>query len=363
MIRDIENKFRKCFKLAVKGETLAFPNPNVACLIYFNEELVASGIHQEFGKAHAEVNAINNLKEYFTKHSDLQSRFSNFQNFASSCEFILNLEPCSHYGNTPPCTLLIEESGFRKIAFAAYDTNPIVYKKSLEKFSDSSYEVTRPEDLSKEIQSEAQFINRAFFSVKKKEASNELAVYISLKIASYPNGNMITKEGDQWITGEESRKDVHRLRSTNQIIITSSSTLKADKAKYNVRHSAEDLDLLDTKDPDLCVIYHQEKIEAQELDSSRKVFYEKLDDLEKESLEKLIRKLSFQGYQKIIIEAGPRISHAFLESGLVDEFIAYQPKEDRSESEFIESVKNEFQFDNSRQKVFDFEKDFKVVFY
>lgn len=348
MIKNIEDKFKKCFELAVQGETLAFPNPNVACLIYFQEKLIARGIHQEFGKAHAEVIAITEAKEFF-KADD---RFKVFSDFAAECELILNLEPCSHYGNTPPCTSLIIESGFKKIGFAAYDTNPKVYKQSLNKFSDKSFEITKPEDLNKEIQEEALYINRTFFSIKQKEADNKLAVYLSLKIASYPNGDMITKEKDQWITGKESRTDVHRLRSTNQVLITTSSTLKADTPKYNVRHEGSELNLLSTRDPDICVIHNKEKIELEKIDSERKVIYEQLNSLDKESLEAIVRKLAFQGYQKIMIEAGPKLSKAFLESGLVDEFICYQPKENRSIEDFKSDLVKEFKLDSGKGEAF-----------
>jgi diaminohydroxyphosphoribosylaminopyrimidine deaminase / 5-amino-6-(5-phosphoribosylamino)uracil reductase len=361
MIKNIEEKFKKCFELAVQGETLAFPNPNVACLIYFKEELIAQGIHREFGKAHAEVHAINDAKKYFSETLNLKIKYDSFEAFASECELILNLEPCSHYGNTPPCTSLIQESGFKKIAFAAYDTNPKVYKKSLEKFSDINYQIIKPEDLSTEIQKEAQFINRSFFSIKAKESENKLAVYISVKVASYSDGKMLTKDSNKWISSKKSRKDVHKLRSTNQLIITSSSTIIADKPKYNVRHSHQDLDLLDTKDPDICVVYNKKKIELDDIKSPRKVFYEKLNSLEEDSLKKLIRKLSFQGYQKIMIEAGPRLSRAFIKSKLVDELIIYQPKSNQLIEACIKNNQEIFDFKADQIEYADFKDDYKLM--
>jgi diaminohydroxyphosphoribosylaminopyrimidine deaminase/5-amino-6-(5-phosphoribosylamino)uracil reductase len=360
MIENLEGKFKKCFELATLGETLAFPNPNVACLIYHDECLVSYGIHKEFGKAHAEVNAINNLKEIFSK-SDLHKKYKSFTDYASECELILNLEPCCHYGNTPPCTSLIIESGFKKISFSSYDTNPKVHKKSLEIFSNSIFELISPEKLSQEIQEKSQFINRAFFSIRKKEIENRVSTYLSLKIASYPNGNMLTQDGARWITCEESRKDVHRLRSTNQILITTSSTIKADNPKYNVRHSAEDLKLLDIKDPDICVLYNKEKILPENTTSTRKIIYEKLDNLDKQTLEKIISELSFQGYQKIMIEAGPTLSKAFIASGLVDELIIYQPKNHRSKEKFIKEVESSFNYISSKNKIFELENDYKLV--
>lgn len=346
MINNIEEKFRKCFELAVQGETLAFPNPNVACLIYHKEKLISSGIHRNCGEAHAEVIAINKAKDFYSGSPELQKSYESFQDFAASCDLIVNLEPCSHFGQTPPCTLLIQNSGFKTIAFAAYDTNPEVHRKSLEIFADSSYNLIKPEDLSDEIQKEALFVNRVFFSIKKKEQEKKLPVYLTVKIASYPDGDMITKEADEWITCKEARKDVHRLRSANQILISSSSTIEADDPSYNVRHSGSDLNLLDTRDPDILVLFNKNQQELKDIESERKVIYERINDLNKESLEAIIEKLSFLGYQKIMVEAGPSLSHAFLGSDLIDELVIYQSIENRDESEFIKDLNSEFKSQN-----------------
>ena len=172
---------------------------------------------------------------------------------------------------------------------------------------------------------------------------------------------MLTQDGARWITCEESRKDVHRLRSTNQILITTSSTIKADNPKYNVRHSAEDLKLLDIKDPDICVLYNKEKIVPENTTNTRKIIYEKLDNLDKQTLEKIISELSFQGYQKIMIEAGPTLSKAFIASGLVDELIIYQPKNHRSKEKFIKDVESSFNYISTKNKIFVLENDYKLI--
>jgi diaminohydroxyphosphoribosylaminopyrimidine deaminase / 5-amino-6-(5-phosphoribosylamino)uracil reductase len=172
---------------------------------------------------------------------------------------------------------------------------------------------------------------------------------------------MLTQDGAQWITCKESRKDVHRLRSINQIIITTSSTIKSDNPKYNVRHSAEDLKLLDIKDPDICVLYNKEKIVLDDGASARKIIYERITNLDNKTLEKIIDQLSFQGYQKIMIEAGPTLSKAFIASGLVDELIIYQPKNHRSKEKFIKDVECNFNFKSSESKIYELDSDYKLV--
>ena len=341
---------QKCFELAVQGETFAFPNPNVACLIYYKEELISYGVHRYQGKAHAEVIAITNLKE----------NFPNYQNYINECDLILNLEPCSHYGNTPPCTSLIKETGFKKVAFAAYDPNPAVYKRSLEILSE--LEIIKPEDLSDEIQEKAQLINRAFFAIKEKEQQKELPVWLSVKVASYPDGSMITKHEQQWITANTSRQDVHRYRSTSQLLITSSATVSADNPSYNVRHNASNLNLLDIKDPDIVELYQNTSTKLKSLDSNRRIFYKKISSIDKASLKQVLRELSFQGYQKIMVEAGPTLSSAFIESGLVDELIIYQPKENRSSAEFVKDCKEQFTNTMKLAQVEDFNEDYKAIF-
>lgn len=360
--KNLEEKMRKTFEFAKKGECLAFPNPNVACLIYHQEKLIASGVHQYYGHAHAEVIAINQFKEHYANSKELQAQYQSMEELASACELILNLEPCSHYGNTPPCTGLIKASGFKKIAFAAYDTNPKVFKRSLELFASPDYTLVKPEDLSPELQKQAKSINRAFFKIKEKENKNQLAVYLTLKVASYADGSMITKADDEWISSETSRRDVHRLRATSQVVITTSETIKQDKPRYTVRYDKDSLDLLDLKDPDLCILYKENKIQFTDDAKDRKVFYEKLASLDSEALLKLVTKLNSEGYQKIMIEAGPTLSHAFLDSGLLDEFVIYQNKSSRDTEEFVRDVSAKFQCAFENSLVEDFGEDYKLVF-
>lgn len=358
----LNEKFKKSFELAQQGECLAFPNPLVACLIYYQEQLLCHGIHRAHRQAHAEVIAINNFKEIFQE--SYKDKFNCLEDFAKECELILNLEPCSHYGNTPPCTKLIIETGFKKIAFASYDTNPKVFKKSLEIFADKSFVLKNPDNIQDSaIKEEAKYLNRVFFALQKKEQEQKLPIWLTIKIAAYADGNMLTKKDDEFISSAQSRQDVHRLRATQQIIITSSSTIKSDNPQYTVRHSSQELGLLDSKNPDICVLYHKNKIELNDnAKNSRKVIYKNIASLEKEELTKIITELNFQGYQKIMLEAGPRLTQAFLNSGLADEVIIYENKSSRTKTKFSQDTAKSFALEKfQHEKIYEFEDDFKLV--
>ena len=108
-------------------------------------------------------------------------------------------------------------------------------------------------------------------------------------------------------------------------------------------------------------LYNKEKIVPENTTNTRKIIYEKLDNLDKQTLEKIISELSFQGYQKIMIEAGPTLSKAFIASGLVDELIIYQPKNHRSKEKFIKDVESSFNYISTTYKIFVLENDYELI--
>ena len=206
-----EKLMRKCFRLAKlsKGENI--PNPFVGAVIYDEEkdEIISFGYHKKYGKNHAEVEAINNS-------------FGN----TKGKTIVVNLEPCSHFGKTPPCADLIIKSGFKKVVIAMKDPNPKVQGGGIEKLKKAGIEVVLGV-----LEKEAKELNKVFLKniLEKKP-------YVMLKTATTLDSKIATKEEkSKWITNELSRKYVQKLRSEYCGIMSASGTILKDNPRLNVR--------------------------------------------------------------------------------------------------------------------------------
>ncbi len=320
------NKFlKRCFELAQLGETYAFPNPIVGCVIVPNGEIISEGFHRKCGEAHAEVNAVNSV-------------LSNEPLFKESTIYV-SLEPCAHHGRTAPCADLIIKHKFKRLVFSSYDPNPLVSGQGIQRIREAGIEVIEPKDLDIKLVEESNWLNRVFFKLIVTQSQ-----WITLKIAATAEGSMISDE--KWITNSESRKDVHRLRSTHQLLVTSIATVRADNPLYTVRHSPEELGLVDIHNPDIAILKSNSDFTDTERkslnifqDVSKNVFEYKTNQDDSQALERFIEEMVSKGYQKIMIEAGPRLSQAFLESGLVDEIVHYAPTSNNS----VEKISNLYQ--------------------
>jgi diaminohydroxyphosphoribosylaminopyrimidine deaminase/5-amino-6-(5-phosphoribosylamino)uracil reductase len=306
-----------CFQLASQGETLAYPNPLVGCVITHQDKIIAQGFHREYGKLHAEPNAINSF---------LESQASSGVPL-KDCNIYINLEPCSHHGKTPPCADLIIKHSFKKLIYSSTDPNPLVAGKGAETVCLSGIEVLGPESLKNRIKQESTYLNRVFFH----RLNNPF--WLSCKIARNENLSMVSApdHGSTWFTNEESRRRAHRLRSTHQLLITSVSTVLADNPAYNIRFSPEALGLADIKDPDILILKYRRNFSSEDyrqlkvfqIESSRHLLEKKFHH-DYQDFSELLATLAEDGYSKTLIEAGPRLSLEFLKSGLVNELIIYQ---------------------------------------
>lgn len=202
---------KRCFTLAKRGAGKVSPNPLVGSVIVKNGKVIAEGWHEQYGQAHAEVNAIKNAKT----------------NIAGATLYV-NLEPCCHtQKQTPPCTPLIISKKFKKIVISNYDPNPKVSGKGISLLkSAGKFVVTGVlEDKGKEL-------NRFFF----KHIATELP-FVILKAAVSLDGK-ITKDINRksFITGEKANKFVHKMRSQYDAIMVGANTVKIDNPLLTVRH-------------------------------------------------------------------------------------------------------------------------------
>ncbi len=210
---------RRCLELASLGLGKVSPNPMVGAIVVWENEMgkpriVGEGWHKKYGEAHAEVNAIEEAKDYFQKQAsstfigDIPQSFQN-------CTIYVSLEPCSHFGKTPPCVDLILHHKIPKVVIACLDPNPLVSGKGVQKLQASAVEVRMGI-----LEKEAQFLNRRFFTFHIKRRP-----YIILKWAETLNKKMASLDGSPiTISSPLSHSLSHRWRTEEDAILIGKNT-------------------------------------------------------------------------------------------------------------------------------------------
>ena len=288
MIAQHKIYMKMCFELALQGKGLVSPNPMVGCVILDKEEnIVSKGYHKKCGENHAERDALLKLQN----------------NEAEGGTLYVNLEPCSHYGKTPPCVDLIIERKLKKVVIATRDPNPKV--NGLTKLKEAGIEVVEGV-----LEEEARFLNRVFF----KNINQELP-YVVLKTATTLDGKIATKTGDsKWITCDESRKEVYKMREEFDCILTSSNTVLADNPGMEHKFKCVlDKDNRTSKD---AKIYQQGEIYiANRLNTPLK--NGNLD------LRAVLEELYKKGVCSVFVECGGKLAGALLKENLIDEIYQF----------------------------------------
>ncbi len=197
-----EKYMKKCIQLAKQGEGNVSPNPLVGCVVLdkFGNE-ISTGYHARYGENHAERDALLKLKNGEENDGTL----------------IVNLEPCSHFGKTPPCTNLIIERGIKKVVIGMRDVNPKV--DGITKLKAAGIEV-----IEGILENECKTLNEIFI---KNQTQNK--PFIAIKTATTLDGKIATSNGSsKWITSEKAREEVKKIRNRYDAILTTSSTIIAD---------------------------------------------------------------------------------------------------------------------------------------
>lgn len=199
-----ENYMKKCIELAKNGEGQTSPNPMVGCVVLDkNENEISTGYHHKYGDNHAERDALLKLHNGEEKGGTL----------------IVNLEPCSHHGKTPPCADLIIERGLKKVVIGMQDVNPIVAGNGINKLQKAGIEV-----ISGIMEEECKKLNEIFI---KNMTQNKC--FIAIKTATTLDGKIATSNGSsKWITSSAAREKVKEIRNCYDAIMTTSSTILAD---------------------------------------------------------------------------------------------------------------------------------------
>lgn len=287
-------------------------------------EIVGEGYHLRAGESHAERNAL----------AAAAGR-------ASGATAYVTLEPCCHYGRTPPCTEGLVEAGVKRVVAAMLDPNPLVGGKGLEVLRNRGVEVQAGV-----LESEARSLNPGF--VKRM---TEGLPYLRCKIAASLDGRTAMPNGDsKWITSEAARRDVQVLRARSSAIIIGVGTLLADDPSLNVRLESRQLPggapgeqvrqplrvvvdstlrtpaqarMFDLPGSTLIACVKRDPVRATRVESAGAEVYVCPGSKGRVDLESLLRSLARREINEVLVEAGPTLAGAVLQAGLVDEILLY----------------------------------------
>ena len=294
-------------KLAKKGIGKVSPNPLVGCIIVKNEKIVGQGYHQKQGEPHAEINA---LKQAGIK--------------AKGASLYTNLEPCCHWGKTPPCTESIIRAGIKEVISAIEDPNPLVKGQGFKKLKQAKINVRFGIHSEKAININKSFIK---YITQKKP-------YVILKSAISLDGKISTQNGSsQWITSLKARRFGHQLRSETDAILVGAETIRKDNPTLSSHGKGKNpIKMIFTTNGKISTqahifnsesktfIFHTKEINPNH---SKKYFNSEWFDLSKSHKKKVASNLltlcAENKISKILIEGGGETSAFFLENNEVDE--------------------------------------------
>lgn len=281
---------------AKKGIGNTSPNPMVGCVIVKNNEIISTGYHKKAGMDHAEIEAMKSVSSELLHDSTMY----------------VTLEPCCHYGKTPPCVDAIIKNKIKKVFIATLDIDERVAGNGVKLLNDAGIETSVGI-----LENEAKSLNSIFFYYKKNKKP-----YIVLKAALTIDGKIATSEGDsKWISNEESRYMVHKLRLRLKAIAIGKNTILRDKPQLNCRLPGYENKIIDKL---VFVNTTEERLfESFAKNVGRNLIVDKKITKTRESF---INFCLENEIDSILVEGGAHIYTWFLENNLVDRiFIFYKP--------------------------------------
>jgi diaminohydroxyphosphoribosylaminopyrimidine deaminase/5-amino-6-(5-phosphoribosylamino)uracil reductase len=309
-----EKYIKRCIELAKNGLGTTYPNPLVGSVIVFENKIIGEGWHKKSGEPHAEVNAINSVKD---------------KSLLSKSTIYISLEPCSHFGKTPPCADLIIKYKIPNVVIGTIDPNSKVAGTGVKKLLEAGINVTVGI-----LEDECNELNKRFFTFHQKKRP-----FILLKWAESSDGfispDFKSEQKPVWITNEFSRQLVHKWRSEEQAILVGTQTVIDDNPTLTVRDWIG-------KNPIRIVIDRNNKISKEshifdnqvhtyvfselEINSeSENTKYIKID-FNENSTEQIVAILYESQIQSVIIEGGRQTLQTFIDSNLWDEARVFQGK-------------------------------------
>lgn len=315
--KEMTDEFYMSLALDLAGTTKqqTSPNPAVGAVIVLNGEIVGLGAHLKAGGPHAEIHAL---------------RMAGSQ--ANGSTVYVTLEPCSHYGKTPPCANALIEAGVSRVVIAAQDPNPLVAGKGLQLLRDAGIEVTTDILLER-----AQALNKEFFAYIQQRKP-----FVTLKQAITLDGKIAAKRGiGEQITSEESQVDVHKDRENHDAILVGIGTVCSDNPRLtnrlgntkkqpiriildtHLRITPDRLVIMDSSAPTWIVT--GSKASAEKIAQLSQISHVEILQLSKPliDIEELLLELGKRQIMKLYVEGGQTVNASFLKSGSVNQLITY----------------------------------------
>ena len=306
---------RRALRLAQKGRGRTSPNPMVGAVLVKEGRVVGEGYHSKAGEAHAEIVALQQAGDR-----------------ARGATLYLNLEPCAHFGKTPPCAPQVIEAGVKRVVLGMEDPNPLVKGKGIERMRVAGLEIEIGI-----LEEECRRLNEAFCKyILRKEP------FVMLKVAATLDGKIATRHGDsKWISGEASRRFVHRLRDQVDGVLVGIGTVLRDDPQLTVR-------IKGGRDPYRIVLDSQLRIPEEAkvigvspskaiIATSALAPKDKMEKLEKRgvrilildshegkiNLKSCLSKLGEIEMTSLLVEGGSQVNGSFLDEGLIDKLLFF----------------------------------------
>lgn len=304
-----EKYIRRALELAKLGLGSVCPNPMVGAVIVYEEQIIGEGYHQKYGQAHAEVNAVN----------DVFATFDNAEELLQKATLYVTLEPCAHFGKTPPCADLIIKHKIPNVVIGCLDSFDRVNGKGAERLKNAGVGVTVGV-----LEKECLAINKRFFTRVKKQRP-----YIILKWAQTQDGFFSPSDGTQrWISNDYAKQLVHQWRSEEDCVLVGKRTAFVDNPQLNVR-------LVDGRNPLRAVVDKNLELPTGHhlFDNSIKTFvfnqkktsvegntyYVEIENFDDFLPQYILYQLYLQDVQSLIIEGGAKTLQTFIDAELWDE--------------------------------------------
>lgn len=277
---------KQTLKLAKKGLSWTNPNPMVGAVIVKGGKILSKGYHKAFGLPHAEIEALRKCKE----NSD-------------GATLYINLEPCSHFGKTPPCVGAIIRSGIKRVVCSTYDPNPKIHGLGIAMLQKSGLATSIGL-----LENAARALNEAFFTFHEKKRP-----FIAIKFAASLDGKIATFKGDsKWITNEKARNYARSLRSKYQAVLVGINTVIKDNPHLGVRIKGK-------KDPFRIILGSKQQIpkDSQVLRDQNVLI------LNATNIHDLLSTLQKKEIISVLVEGGGKVLGSFVDAKVVDKVYAF----------------------------------------